>query len=928
MIQSLIFSLFLFVPGIFLLVYITNKNACKINTFEYILYGSVLWNYTFISLSIFVGLFSNFLREFYTAFAALSLLIVGAGIILNLSIVKKLGLESFKHYIKAQAKVKLRLSIKTVKNTLLFGATFLFLAVDLLLANYHSIIYEWDAVYYYIPIAKSLVLSGHLSNVLRDLDFVEYSPAIPIFYSFILHFGENIENLYTISSIFFILIVLAIFELTRKMGLGDVSFIAAFIFIVFPSTQIVIGSRFLYLDLPFLFYFTTSLLLVIKMTEDDNKGITEIFLLLDFVLLFLTRTELSLFVLPTLFIAYFLPSNVNVKMDLFLAFFALFSVPLLRDLRNLIFGGFITLCRFVNIYTPYFVAFVIFLILYALVKKESSSTIFLSVARMKELLLKLLIWSFASAPALIYFVVNNILRGGFIVPGFYVNPKYVELDAFFIQLYGSSITGQQTCFPCSGLLASLTSWWSFAPFFSLILLGLLRACYSYKLNKKISKRVVKFVWAYLGFFIFWIGLNCDPQPRRILYFIPFASIVASYGVALLADWSWYFTNMLYLIIVSLVLMNKYISIARFNKINVNIMHYVYPKTYTVSMIDYGTILSFFLIYFLIAGIYLVIKKYRKQIFVIASILMMIMIFLEATYPLFLEVSLNGSDLKMKLLWKTSYYPEVVNFYKNQSIIDQKTLDFGINEMLTFTNSRFIDFSASSIYSFKILDKLKEKPSLDEFLSYLLSINVSYILIPTELAKSIQSIYVPYMALYNNTVFGDLIRDKVRYEVIGKTTYFYVVRLYRNFKLCSLKYDSVTPWNYVPEKGFNFTITDDEIVFQGYPPKNSPLSVLFRFKDPLSLDRQITINLTWKGNISKVVVILFSDLSNRQTNYLKIFYSPDEKVVINKFMGTKVGAFDERHVEAIYVGLLPVASDEFNESITLSIKGLYFITYDN
>jgi hypothetical protein len=185
-----------------------------------------------------------------------------------------------------------------------------------------------------------------------------------------------------------------------------------------------------------------------------------------------------------------------------------------------------------------------------------------------------------------------------------------------------------------------------------------------------------------------------------------------------------------------------------------------------------------------------------------------------------------------------------------------------------------------------------------------------------------------MALYNNTVFGDLIRDKVRYEVIGKTTYFYVVRLHRNFKLCSLKYDSVTPWNYVREKGFNFTITDDEIVFQGYPPKNSPLSVLFRFKDPLSLDHPITINLTWKGNISKVVVILFSDLSNRQTNYLKILYLPEEKVVINKFMGTKVGAFDEKHVEAIYVGLLPVTSDEFNESITLNIKGLHFITYDN
>jgi hypothetical protein len=897
------------------------------DSLEYILYGSVLWNYIFISLSIFIGLFSNFLKEFYAIFSTLSLLIIVAGIILIiLSKIKKVDLKLSKNRIK----VNLRLSNKTVENILLFGTIISFLIVDLLFANYNSIIYQWDAVYYYIPIAKSLVLSGHLSNVLKDLNFLEFSPAVPIFYSFILYFSRTIKDLYMLSSIFFILIVLAIIELVKKLGLGNVSLIVILIFLVSPTTQIVIGSRFLYLDLPFLFYFLISILLVIEAMEFDNKVVVEIFLLLDFVLLFLTRSEVSLIVLPTLFTAYLLPSKFGMKMDAFLIFITLFSVPLLRDFRHMIFGGSLTFCRFVNIYTPYLIVFIIFLIVYALVKKESLPTISLSMISVKELLLKLLIWSFALAPAIIYFVVNNILRGGYIVPGFYVNPKYRELSYFLTQLFGTGNMGQEICFPCGNFLVSLMSWWSFAPFISLILLGLLRAFYSYKLNKKISKRVAKFAWAYLGFLIFWMGLNCDPQPRRMLYFTPLVSIIGSYGIALFTDWSWYFTNILYLIILSLKVLNIYVSTARVNNINTNIMHYIYPKTYTVDTIDYNTISFFSLIYFLIVGIYFIIRKHKIRI-ILSSILMIMLLvvfYQQAVFPLLAEVSLNGDDLRMKLLAKTPYYPEVVDFFKNHLIINQKVLCFSeANELSTFTNNKFIALSPSSIYGFKIFEKLREKPSLDEFLSYLLSINVSYILVPTERAKSIRSVYLPYMVLYNRTVLGDLIKDRVRSEVIGRTTYFYVIRLHKNFKLLPLNFDRVIPWTYVPEQGYNLTITEDGIVFKGYPPKNWALGVLFRFKDPLSLDRPILIDLTWKGNISKIVVILFSDLSNRQTNYLRIFYFPDEKIVINKFIGTKVGAFDENHIEAIYVGLMPVASNEFNESITISIKGLYFIMYD-
>jgi hypothetical protein len=76
--------------------------------------------------------------------------------------------------------------------------------------------------------------------------------------------------------------------------------------------------------------------------EVDNKVVVEIFLLLDFVLLFLTRSEVSLIVLPTLFTAYLLPSKFGMKTDVFLIFITLFSVPLLRDLRHLIFGGSLT----------------------------------------------------------------------------------------------------------------------------------------------------------------------------------------------------------------------------------------------------------------------------------------------------------------------------------------------------------------------------------------------------------------------------------------------------------------------------------------------------------------------------------------------------------------------------------------------------------
>jgi hypothetical protein len=928
---SLILSLSLFIPGVFLLAYIARRSICRISLIEYILYGNAIWNYVFVSVSILIGLFSDLLKEFYTAFALLCLLSIVVGLILNLDVIKGLVLKLFRCNIKSQIKITLKFSTKVMKHILLTSIIALLLVINLLLVNYHSIIYEWDAVYNYIPIAKSLLSSGRLSNTLRDLNFVEYSPAIPIFYSYILHFGGNIEDLYIITSIFLVLTALAIFELARKIGLGNASFIAPLIFMISPSIQIVLGSRALYLDLPFLFYFVTSLLLIIKITaeESEAKILEKILLLSNFTLLFLTRIEVSLFVLPTLFIAYLLPSSIGMKIDLPLAFLVLFSMPIIRDARHIIFGGVVTSCRFVSIYTPYLVAFTILLIVYVFSKEGKLINFSRNIVHVKEQLISLLVWLITLAPALSYFIVNNILRGGLLLSGFFISPKYQELAIFYNQLFSSFIIEQYTCFPCKNILAALTSWWNFAPLLGPTLLGLVRSLYLFKHNRKISRKVTKLIWAYLGFLIFWMTLDCDPQPRRILYLVPLISMVASYGVTIFADSSWHLANVLYLIVTALMNIQKYVSIAQVDKINTNIMHYVYPKTYKVTAIDYNTILTFLLVYLLITGIYFSIRKYRRQTFMIASIILVIFL-TNAVYPLFSEVFSQADVLKVKLLWKTPYYPEVVDFYKNQSIINEKTLCFFCHELLTFTDSKFVDFTGNPIlYAYKILNKLKENPSSDDFLSYLLSMNISYILIPTERAKNIQSIYTPYAVLYNNTVLGDLIKDKIRCEIVGKTTYFYIARLHERFELHQLNYSKVVPWIYVREKGFNFSIRDrDEVVFQGYPPKNKSLGILYRFEDPISLDHPIAINLSWKGNVSKVLIILYSDFSNRTTNFLEISHPPEEKIIINKFIGRRVGMFDEKRIEAIYIGLLPTTSGEFNKSITLNIKGPYFVIYEH
>jgi len=923
-------SLLLFIPGIFLLLYMVEKSIHKMDTLECILYGSILWNYIFVSLSILIGLFSNLLREFYTMFVILSLFVIVGGSILSLKNIKRLKLTFV-----------LNISTRLLKNFLLISLIFLFLFVNLLLVNYHSIIYEWDAVYYYIPIAKSLITSGHLSNTLRDLNFVEYSPAIPIFYSFILHFNKNLESLYIIPSIFFILTILAIFELARKMGFGYTSLITVLIFLISPSVQIVLGSRSFYLDLPFLFYFITSLLLIIRVKEcekSNGKNIIKILLLLNLTLLFLTRIQASLFILPTLFVAYLLPSNMRAKNELLLAFFALFSVPILRDFRHLIFGGSITLCRLINVYTPYIIAFATFLITYVLMDKQrsfaavnsSTTMIHKKTLLIRKYLSEFVVWFVIPVPAIMYFTVNNILRGGFIVPGFFISPKLFELYTFYSQLFSSISAKQQACFPCSGILGALTSWWSFTPLLGPISLGLLKAFLSHKFTKKIPTKTARFIWAYLGFFIFWMSVNCDPQPRRMFYLVPLASTIASYGIMSSTDPSWQLANVLYLIAASIIIAHEYVSTAQINEINTNIMHYVYPKTYEVATIDCHTILIFLLVYLLIVGIYFGVKKYRNKnkMFIIANMALLVL-FVGIVHPLFSEVYEYGDALKMKLLWYTPYYPEVVDFYKNQSIVDQKTLCFFCHELLTFTGGKFIDLTNPLLYAFKILNKLRETPSPDDFLSYLLSTNTSYVLIPTEQAKRISSIYMPYRVLYNNSVFGNLVRDKIRCEVIGKTTYFYIARLHEKFELHQLNYSEVIPWTYLHEKSFNLTIKDKgEIVFQGYPPKSRPLGVLFRFENPISLDQPITVNLSWQGNISKVLLIVYSDFSNGTTNSLRISYPPEEgTIVVNKFFGVRMGMFNEKHVEAIYIGLMPAMSEGSNESITLNVKGPYLIKYD-
>jgi hypothetical protein len=259
--------------------------------------------YLLLVPSTFIGLLTSLnLNDYFYAYV-ITFGILG---VLNLLLEKdnlRLALKNLK---RKKIILNLRLSTSSlIMLTFLVAVSFRFLQLlSLYLAS--PLIWQWDAVSLYLPIAKSILLSGALKeNVIfysGGTAVNGYPPLVPLFYAFVMRFYYDAFRFVPVVMQIFIL--LTIYGLASKLLNNKLSGILAVTFFIFSSIlDFVWAHDLLYLDTAFISFLLISTFYVISFLESDNGSrefINLVFYCLSSGLLLMSKDIALPFILPGL----------------------------------------------------------------------------------------------------------------------------------------------------------------------------------------------------------------------------------------------------------------------------------------------------------------------------------------------------------------------------------------------------------------------------------------------------------------------------------------------------------------------------------------------------------------------------------------------------------------------------------------------------
>ncbi|MGA2573722.1 MAG: phospholipid carrier-dependent glycosyltransferase [Candidatus Methanomethylicaceae archaeon] len=289
--------LVLFLPGWLALA---NWKKINLSAVESLVFGCLLWNFLFVSLSYVFGIFSNLINEFFVAFLVLGL-IISIVSIYNLIATKSL---SFK-------KIEYTKLIFSKYFYLLCCIPFVILLFLLILA--HSTSSEYDALFYYLPLAKSIILThGYQLNYFQQNALsTTTSPAIPLMYALTILFSPNLLSadlfLRTIPIMYTILIALVVFLIGKEILKSKIlSALAVIVFLLIPATFSLEANYSLYLDLPFTLFVFASLYALIKVYSSKGRPVWLFLLSMSISMAILTK-DVSFMILPALLTIIIIP---------------------------------------------------------------------------------------------------------------------------------------------------------------------------------------------------------------------------------------------------------------------------------------------------------------------------------------------------------------------------------------------------------------------------------------------------------------------------------------------------------------------------------------------------------------------------------------------------------------------------------------------
>lgn len=897
------FATLLFLPGILLLVILSEKIKLQINALEKVLYGGVLWHYLFVASSIILGLITNFVVVFFAIFNIISVFIIIASLVIILK--------------KQKSNFQIRINLD--KSAAVYAIGFMcFLILGFLVISFHTIFVEWDAVYCYIPSAKAIGLSGCIINhPYRMLDFFDVSPTMPIAYAWML---ENFDmgSLYMLPLGLFALTAIAIFLISNKIFPRNFAWVSLLIFVSLPTTLLTMGSRSLYLDIAFLLYTLTTLYVAMNLFDREIQSKSFKFectvLAMSLMLMLVTKSEFGLLLVPVGIVT-LLPILKWKHWGIF-SLLLISSPYCLNEIRNILTDS--TLW----IYSAQRLApVIIVLALVILIPKFSLKEATESKKPNRQLALNPFV---LVLPALGYLLRNTLVLG-FIPPSFSLWNKGITTSlTFFNKIRPFPTRGFSELMQWYNLFSV---WWFITPYiipFSIAVISI--ACTIIK-KKKIDLKNVPLLLFFSGIFILWSQLGCDPQPRRLYYLAPFAALTITYGFYTIRKF--YNLQTFALRILTYIMTTTLIIWIKNNIKTVNDLALLYGSLYQPNTdiellaISIGLFLAIFAPYEpLIARIKQKITFSKKATTAIFSsfLLLNVGIFSILATPMIIDVVNNGFQLRYKRYSGWYYYPDVVDYY-NENIPDHyTTIGFYCNELITFANRTIIDLYipiyGSPIYS------IIEEANNTEILEVFRKLNVGYFLKP----KTNNPFYPTYEKLVNSTVLGSIFLDNPQFRALKTFKYATLYKFYENYTIHTLTYSEIEPWNYNPETNYTLTLDQNLTKFSATTNSAGRISIMYIPEPPLNLGDALWITIKSYSD-AELVAILFSNLQNRTTDFLSFqcqLNNETRKPVININEGTIKGNFDPNHVEGLLIGI----RTEPNHKETFEISGLYLIAYEN
>jgi hypothetical protein len=479
-------------------------------------FGNVILNFLFISGFIFFGILTYAATQYFDIFTYIlvALSVIGIYFILKQIINQRLKLRSL-------------VSNKT-NIPILFGiAIFIILILyNCILVYYHPIFWsEYDNIYLFLPISKSILLGNGLNHdyYLGSDIAIRLPPLIQAFDAWLIHsFGYSSFRIFPVY--FIIFAALGVYSFARNITKDHFQgLFAAAAFLITPSL-LVMSSRFsLQQDLAFLFFLGTTFYLLSNIVRQDKPAKIHIVILIILLSLMILTREIGLIISVAIFFLVpaikFTEGNMKLR--------ALFSVLSLLPLYMLSFYDlFINKTGFTNTNMVRLISLLIAnLVLFFILSKVRNQNQFRTILSYSGYL------TLFSIP-LIFIAINFVMISG-PYPTLILSSKFNESLALYRQIFGihtnfDLIDSIQKNLPRIDILFISVAMGSIFIFFKLR--GFARLVKDLKNSHEYAMIIcliviLLIVWSYL--------LNSDFESagiRHVAYFLPLTSILLVIGM--------------------------------------------------------------------------------------------------------------------------------------------------------------------------------------------------------------------------------------------------------------------------------------------------------------------------------------------------------------------------------------------------------------